>query len=149
MAPSAESESSGSIYSALPSATSIRVLTYLGTSGSTSGRLQCKLETFHLDYIFEKSTCSALSYVWGKPTDTAIIHCDDALAAIRRNLYTALSIIWAIMPTTRIWVDAICINQSDLDEKSTQVSSMYRILAEAEDVLVWFGEPFDGSQEWF
>jgi hypothetical protein len=149
MAPSAESESSGSIYSALPSATSIRVLTYLGTSGSTSGRLQCKLETFDLDYISEKSTYNALSYVWGKPTDTAIIRCDDALVAIRRSLYTALCNIWAVMPTTRIWADAICINQSDLDEKSTQVSSMHRIFAEAEDVLIWFGEPFDGSQELF
>jgi len=38
-----------------------------------------------------------------------------------------------------VWVDAICINQADLKEKSTQVSMMRDIYAAAKCVLVWLG----------
>ncbi|KAK5164286.1 uncharacterized protein LTR77_009980 [Saxophila tyrrhenica] len=40
----------------------------------------------------------------------------------------------------RLWVDAVCINQEDLDERSIQVSSMSRVFANAGRIVVWLGE---------
>jgi hypothetical protein len=40
----------------------------------------------------------------------------------------------------RIWVDAICINQQDLRERSQQVSIMRDIYRRATDVVIWLGE---------
>lgn len=39
-----------------------------------------------------------------------------------------------------IWIDAICINQEDLEERSIQVARMYSIYDNAQSVLIWLGE---------
>lgn len=46
-------------------------------------------------------------------------------------------------------MDALCINQCDVEEKSYQVGLMGRIFSEAETVLIWFGEAGRGSQRAF
>jgi len=38
------------------------------------------------------------------------------------------------------WIDAVCINQSDLPERGSQVSMMDVIYRHATNVLVWLGE---------
>ncbi|TGO43539.1 hypothetical protein BOTNAR_2699g00010 [Botryotinia narcissicola] len=43
--------------------------------------------------------------------------------------------------TQNIWVDALCINQKDLEERSWQVQMMGRVYAAASRVIVWLGEP--------
>ncbi|KAF2636806.1 HET-domain-containing protein [Massarina eburnea CBS 473.64] len=43
-----------------------------------------------------------------------------------------------------IWIDAICINQSSLGERSSQVRIMDRIYRQAQQVIVWLG-PSDSS----
>ena len=40
-----------------------------------------------------------------------------------------------------VWVDAICINQQDLDERSSQVSFMAQIFGNAAKVYAWLGTP--------
>ncbi|KAK0719137.1 heterokaryon incompatibility protein-domain-containing protein, partial [Lasiosphaeris hirsuta] len=45
----------------------------------------------------------------------------------------------------RLLVDAICINQSDLDERSQQVSIMRNIFQAAKEVIVWIGPESDQS----
>jgi hypothetical protein len=40
-----------------------------------------------------------------------------------------------------LWVDAICINQDDLEERNRQVSLMAFIYSRAQAVLVWLGRP--------
>ncbi|KAK4184553.1 heterokaryon incompatibility protein-domain-containing protein [Podospora australis] len=56
-------------------------------------------------------------------------NCDNALRRLRH-------------PTRKrtVWVDAICINQTDLPEKSQQVVLMARIFTEARRVMVYTGE---------
>lgn len=39
----------------------------------------------------------------------------------------------------RIWIDAVCINQSHLEERSTQVKMMHLIYKKADAVLIWLG----------
>lgn len=46
----------------------------------------------------------------------------------------------------RIWIDAICINQDDVDEKSAQVSLMDVIYSRASFVIAWLG-PADRHTE--
>ena len=38
-----------------------------------------------------------------------------------------------------LWVDAVCVNQSDFKEQSTQVAMMLEIYARAEQVNIWLG----------
>ncbi|TGO08986.1 hypothetical protein BTUL_0184g00030 [Botrytis tulipae] len=40
-----------------------------------------------------------------------------------------------------LWVDAICINQSDAIEQAIQVKRMGMIYSSAETVIVWIGAP--------
>ncbi|KAB5540270.1 heterokaryon incompatibility protein-domain-containing protein [Coniochaeta sp. 2T2.1] len=44
-----------------------------------------------------------------------------------------------------LWIDAICINQTDLQERSSQVLLMQQIYGQASQVLVWLGELTDGG----
>ena len=46
-----------------------------------------------------------------------------------------------------LWIDAICINQDDNDEKGQQVQSMAKIFAKASRVIVWLGEAADNSNQ--
>jgi hypothetical protein len=47
----------------------------------------------------------------------------------------------------RIWIDAVCINQQDLRERSQQVSIMRDIYRSARDVVVWLGEDHSRAAE--
>ena|SRR5271155_1020191 len=48
-----------------------------------------------------------------------------------------------------IWIDALCINQVDLEERNAQVSVMGRIYAGAYGVLAWLGPINDSSDRLF
>lgn len=69
--------------------------------------------------------------------------------AASRNLADALH---AFRPPTRskvIWVDAVCINQEDREEKSKQIPLMGEIFASAKLAHVWLGHSFCGAKEAF
>jgi hypothetical protein len=42
-------------------------------------------------------------------------------------------------------VDAVCINQEDIEEKSNQVSMMNEIYSRCSTVCIWLGAPLDPS----
>jgi hypothetical protein len=46
-----------------------------------------------------------------------------------------------------LWVDALCINQSDPLEKAKQIPLMSRIYEQANSVIIWLGEPTKYSSE--
>ncbi|KAI0168517.1 heterokaryon incompatibility protein-domain-containing protein [Pestalotiopsis sp. NC0098] len=94
----------------------------------------------------------ALSYVWGseRPETDKIITINGTKQNIRANLYEALTS-WTQAPTDAddgndapryLWVDALCINQSNTSEKSKVVPHMGQIYAHASRVLAWLG-PFE------
>ncbi|KAL9601238.1 MAG: hypothetical protein Q9219_002643 [cf. Caloplaca sp. 3 TL-2023] len=82
----------------------------------------------------------ALSYTWGDPTIKCLIHVDDKPFAITTSLYIALKYLRKSKRPRTLWIDAICINQEDLAEKTHQVSMMRSIYGSASGVLVWLGE---------
>ncbi|EGZ70088.1 HET-domain-containing protein [Neurospora tetrasperma FGSC 2509] len=89
----------------------------------------------------------ALSYVWGseaKPCSISINGCD---LPIGENLHAALLHLRDHSIERTIWIDAICINQEDEEEKGHQVQSMAKIYAKASRVIVWLGEEAAGSDQ--
>lgn len=86
----------------------------------------------------------ALSYVWGSGPSLLRSHeiiLDGMPLPITSNLHTGLQTYRAMTPSSmRYWVDAICINQADNDEKSAQIPLMRDIFHMAFFVSVWVGE---------
>ena len=84
-----------------------------------------------------------ISYEWGDPKMTVPILLDDRVFYITRNLEACLK---ALRSTNghkneKVWIDAICINQVDLRERSEQVQLMRRIYESAIFSILWLGEP--------
>lgn len=110
--------------------------------------LRCKIKHFSStakeeDDSFLPSSLEyeAVSYTWGAPTFPKILICqDNSILHITENLDAALRRFRLEDRNRYLWVDAVCINQNDLDERARQVSVMGDIYARASEVLVWLGE---------
>lgn len=92
----------------------------------------------------------ALSYTWGRATQDRTIDIVDARVVhtlpVTDNLFAALEGLRCRIGRNRwLWVDAVCINQSDLSERSSQVSMMGKIYSTAERVNIWLGTPHTGA----
>ncbi|KAK5125806.1 hypothetical protein LTR85_012082 [Meristemomyces frigidus] len=99
--------------------------------------LQCSIEQFTLD---EAPRYEALSYVWGDPHGLTPLRCGErGELQIRANLREALTALRHPQESRRLWVDALCINQADDDERAQQVLMMRKIYASATGVVVWLG----------
>jgi hypothetical protein len=82
----------------------------------------------------------ALSYEWGfpSPNDPTIL-IDSENIITWKNLYDALLHIRLPNQDRRLWIDAICINQSDVLERNHQVHLMGSIYGRASHVIAWLG----------
>ena len=85
----------------------------------------------------------ALSYEWGNllsKQPIIIKSCEIKFTlTVTLNLHLALEHLVREREDLVIWIDAICINQSDDEEKARQVLYMSDIYAQAEETLVWLG----------
>jgi hypothetical protein len=127
-----------------------------------SDKVRCRLHTVSLDgepeYI-------ALSYVWGDKDDDCdrnensgksmkkhIFINNDAIP-VMLNLVAALKNLRSKeydngtiqLSQIRFWADAICINQTDLRERSSQVQLMGAIYSTAKYVISWLGDDQTGE----
>jgi hypothetical protein len=88
----------------------------------------------------------ALSYVWGNPATTQTISLYNPHSKLNLSLSITLNCAQALKQLRLsdeerfIWVDAICINQADIAERSAQVRLMHRIYRAASQVLIYLGE---------
>ena len=90
----------------------------------------------------------ALSYVWGSPADPVPILVGPSrehTISVTQNLATALRYLRDVHSSRVLWVDAVCINQSDLAERSYQVTLMSHIYRAACQVIAWIGPEEDDS----
>lgn len=111
----------------------IRVLEIIGHDLET---VWCKLRRVDLS---DGPVYDALSYVWGPPEPSRQLNIDGICISIGVNLFNALCSIHTSQTKTVIWVDAVCINQGDLDERSHQVSMMATIYRAASKVRIYLG----------
>jgi hypothetical protein len=86
----------------------------------------------------------ALSYVWGDASGPINITINGVDFSVTRSLYQALKHMMLVDKVRVVWVDVICINQADLDERSQQVRQMRYIYPNANSVSVFLGDPYDG-----
>lgn len=97
----------------------------------------------------QRPSYHALSYVWGDPDRDhhAIVELGESQRAlpITQNLWIALQHLRHPSAYRTLWVDAICINQEDIEERNNQVSRMADIYSAAEKVFVWLGPEGDNS----
>ena len=128
--------------------------------GSWEEDVQCNIHTVGLNALPE---FDALSYSWGddlqddpaQPTDFvstlekamnpvvgSFFRCNGKLLPISTNLYNALRRLRE-KSIKNLWVDRICIDQSNLVERSDQVGKMGEIYSRARFVAVWLGEEDD------
>ncbi|KIM97039.1 hypothetical protein OIDMADRAFT_131266, partial [Oidiodendron maius Zn] len=104
------------------------------------------------------SVYTPLSYCWGTISGMKPIVIDRQSFHVTPSLYSALQHFRGThqnLPRsakqlerdneTYWWIDAICVNQGDLDERSSQVGLMTRLYKQAQMVHVWLGEESEDS----
>ena len=110
-----------------------------------SGRLCCQLRIICLDQPDVRYV--AISYAWGDPALVSKIWCEDNgylnLTASVNDILTNSAV---SENDDRYWfIDLLCINQQDLEEKGHQVRLMGDVFASATQVLVWLGQKSEDS----
>jgi hypothetical protein len=99
--------------------------------------VRCSFKVIDLD---ENPRFTALSYVWGKdPPGDSSITCNGVRIPVTRSCESALGHMQRKFGQLQIWVDAVCINQSDLAEKAQQIPLMGEIYSRAEAIYIWLG----------
>jgi hypothetical protein len=86
-----------------------------------------------------------LSYVWGNPIPASVIFVGEQRIDVTPNLYAALLRLRDPSFPRIIWIDAICIDQKNDEEKGHQIQIMADIYGKANRVLVWLGESVERS----
>ncbi|KAI1482286.1 heterokaryon incompatibility protein-domain-containing protein [Daldinia eschscholtzii] len=84
---------------------------------------------------------TALSYTWGSKVFDRVIECDNFSKAITESLDIALRQFRKPGHSIMLWIDQICINQDDLEEKKGQIPLMSRIYKHALNTIGWLGVP--------
>lgn len=103
--------------------------------------VKCSLETLFVGPAKqEENAYEALSYAWGSQNNKVDILCDGRKLSITQQLETALKHLRDEEVPRRLWIDQICINQENLDERGAQVKMMAAIYSSARRVVVWLGE---------
>ena len=87
----------------------------------------------------DRTPYEALSYTWGDTSHLAAIKVDGCIYPVTSNLESALRALRDPEKAKVFWVDAICINQSDINEQGQQVRIMWDIYSSAERAVVWLG----------
>lgn len=119
----------------------IRLLILL-PSTTHSAPIHCSLQTVRLA---DHPVYEALSYTWGTVGQPDTIQIGPHKLQIWENIAAALRRLRLGKKERRLWIDAICINQSDIPERGQQVLLMRQIYGQAETVCVWLGELTDGA----
>lgn len=145
-------------------ATHIRLLE-LCPVPDNNDELYCKLYSAP---ITDLPRYSAVSYAWGENTKThsiRIVDYDRAKTSTEEGLqhkhvHTSILPITSSLDTclrqfrtykelrlTPLWIDQVCINQDDDEEKSCQIQLMKQIYSSSNEVYAWLGLDADGSDE--
>ena len=100
-----------------------------------TGRPVCQIRN---SFIGEH-TYYALSYTWGL-TDCRPIIVNGRRAFVGTNLEAFLQKACTTLQGVWLWIDALCINQEDVEERNHQVSNMGLIYSNATKVIAWLGK---------
>ncbi|ETS79924.1 hypothetical protein PFICI_07453 [Pestalotiopsis fici W106-1] len=84
----------------------------------------------------------AISWCWGEASavNQKNITVGKYTLSVPANAYEVLVELCVAQKRKRIWIDAVCMNQNDIHEKSQQVAMMDTIYQRATMTLVWLGK---------
>ncbi|KAK3495217.1 heterokaryon incompatibility protein-domain-containing protein [Neurospora hispaniola] len=100
--------------------------------------IHCELFETFLHQV-EGVPYEALSYAWGDSPVACEIVINDRRSPVKENLHMALLALRQTYEDRVLWIDAICIDQSNDKEKGHQVGQMRLIYQCAQRVVVWLG----------
>jgi hypothetical protein len=112
-----------------------------------SGLVQCRIRHATTE---DRYTC--VSYVWGSPDETHLIHMNGRPFWVRRNIWDFLMTVASRIASEsgvsgehslldfEVWIDALCIDQGQNDERNHQVQQMGKIFSSAQRVIAWIGK---------
>jgi hypothetical protein len=133
-------------YRPFSSPRTIRVLD-LQPSPSFNAPLRCNfLRETSLDNL---TPYHALSYVWGSTVGRVELFCEGKTILVTANCEQALRSLRRSKTVFTLWVDAVCIDQSSVSERSQQVQLMGDIYRKAKEVIVWLGRGHKKLEESF
>lgn len=132
------STNEGAIYSPLEGPRAIRLLVI--HPGQYPDIVTCHLEVTDLDTA---PAYEALSYAWGyfDPPDGVV--CNGVRKSVTPNLGSALRRLRWTNRERVVWIDAICVNQNNVEERTQQVQLMKTIYSQTQRVIIWLGEDED------
>lgn len=90
----------------------------------------------------------AISYCWGYSGQTSELFVDGEKFLVNSSLAEALQNFRLEVPRV-VWVDGLCINQDDWDERLRQVKLMDDIYSMASNVRVWLGHADERTETAF
>ncbi|PMD43718.1 HET-domain-containing protein [Hyaloscypha variabilis F] len=124
----------------------IRLLTILPGNSSSHIRVCLHIKPFTKK---TKLKFEALSYSWGSqvdPVDIFVGKRGNQTIKVTQNLAHALPCLRYPDKPRKLWIDAICVNQQDPEERSSQVKRMADIYSMASQVVVWLGPEREDTQ---
>jgi hypothetical protein len=145
--PPGVSTSFHNIYASLPNDDSVRLLRLHG-SATESDPVHCTL-VVHKLCDPNRPTFEAFSYTWADSQGNSSL-CEAIFIGPQYNILPVTKNCLAALRCFRtsldrlVWVDAICINQFNLDERGHQVSLMRDVYMSAARVLTYLGNCDEG-----
>lgn len=125
----------GSLPVRITKGSDIRILDLL--PGKDNDSIECDIRTASLDSDLEYE---AVSYVWGESVNKRSVRVSGHKVEVTNNLYDALRRLRNPHNKRALWIDQLCINQWDLEEKAHQVNLMRNIYKRCSRCLIWLGE---------
>ncbi|KAI1326710.1 heterokaryon incompatibility protein-domain-containing protein [Xylariaceae sp. FL0255] len=105
--------------------------------GLQESPIECQLEERNLANDIIEET---LSYVWGEPVLDSAVKIDGKSLRITSRLAQILRSLRYQDRPRKIWIDAVCICQSDAQEKASQVRAMKEIYSKTLESVIWLGD---------
>ncbi|TGO13676.1 hypothetical protein BTUL_0065g00320 [Botrytis tulipae] len=90
--------------------------------------------------LSNKLQYDAVSYCWGESNATVNIEVAGNPRSITTNLHAALRHLQLPDRKRSVWIDQLCLNQDDNEERLSQVHLMYDVYSQCSRCLVWLGE---------
>ncbi|KAK4557025.1 hypothetical protein LTR86_006006 [Recurvomyces mirabilis] len=118
-----------------PGTREIRLLHLFADDFHESIRVSMSIHDLDAALIYE-----ALSYTWGPPASEKYVLNGNNRIMVTDNLFYALRRLRYPDQDRILWVDALCINQLSVEERSQQIGVMRDIYQLASKVIIWLGD---------
>lgn len=109
--------------------------------------IECSLAYASLDS--QLPAYEALSCTWGQATQDWIIVVNDLPFGVSENVIAALRALRYQGKTRTLWVEATCVDQSNIAERSSQLQLKNQIFERAAGVIAWLGSGTIKTHETF